>query len=70
MKIYIFYCSSQNFHPLGLFKNKQSKELNFPIFFYGQPWQFSKSFSYQQITQWELLHKFGDFSTNLFQTFF
>jgi hypothetical protein len=28
---------SQNFHPLSFFKDKQSKELNFPTLFYGQP---------------------------------
>ncbi len=60
---------SQNFHPLSFFKDKQSKELNFPTLFYGQPWQFFKTFSYQQIVQWELLHKFGDFSTNIFNLF-
>jgi hypothetical protein len=27
---------SQHFHPLGLFKDKNSKELNFPTLFYGQ----------------------------------
>jgi len=37
---------SQNFHLLSLFKDKHSKELNFPILFYGQPQQFSKGFSY------------------------
>jgi hypothetical protein len=40
---------SQNFHPLGLFKDKYSKELKFPTLFYGQPQQFFKSFPYQQI---------------------
>ncbi len=29
--------SSQNFHLLGLFKDKHSKELNFPTLFYEQP---------------------------------
>jgi hypothetical protein len=28
---------SQDFHPLGLFKNKHSKKLNFPTLLYGQP---------------------------------
>ncbi len=28
---------NQNFHPLGLFKDKHSKKLNFPTLFYGQP---------------------------------
>jgi hypothetical protein len=28
---------SQNFHPLGLFKDKHSKELKFSTLFYGQP---------------------------------
>jgi hypothetical protein len=28
--------SNQNFHPLGLFKDKHSKEQNFPTLFYKQ----------------------------------
>jgi len=32
--------------------------------FYDQPQQFLEGFSYQQIVQWELLHKSKDFSTN------
>ncbi len=61
---------SHNFHPLGLFKYKHSEKLNFQTLLYGQPQQFSKSFSYQQIAQWELFHKFGDFSTNISNLFF
>jgi len=56
---------NQNFHFLGLFKYKHSKELNIPTLFYGQPRQFFEGFSYQQITQWELFHKSGDFLTNI-----
>ncbi len=46
---------SQDFYPLGLFKDNQSKELNFPTLFYGHPQDLtiSKNLSYQQITQWE-----------------
>jgi hypothetical protein len=61
---------NQNFRPLGLFKNKHSKELNFPTLLYGQLLQFFEGFSYQQIAQWELLHKSGDFSTNISNLFF
>jgi hypothetical protein len=59
----------QDFHPLGLFKDKHSKELNFPTLFYGQPWQNFQGFSYQQIAQWESLQKFGIFQ-QIFLTFF
>jgi hypothetical protein len=42
------YCitSNQKFYPLGLFKNKHSKEQNFRMLFYGQPPQFFEGFSY------------------------
>jgi len=34
----IYYIApSQNFHPLDLCKDKDSKGLNFPTLFYGQP---------------------------------
>jgi hypothetical protein len=36
MKI-LYILLPQDFHPLGLFKDKHSKELNFPTLFYGQP---------------------------------
>jgi hypothetical protein len=32
-----FIAPSQNFHPLGLFKDKHSKNLKFPTLFYWQP---------------------------------
>jgi hypothetical protein len=35
--IIYFIAPSQKFHPLSLFKNKHSKELNFPTLFYMQP---------------------------------
>jgi len=35
--IIYFIAPSQDFHPLGLFKDKHSKELNFPTSLYGQP---------------------------------
>jgi hypothetical protein len=60
---------SQNFHPLCSFKNKHSNQLKFPTLFYEYPWQFSEGFSYQQIPQWELLHKSRDFSTNILNLF-
>jgi hypothetical protein len=45
----------QNFHPLGLFKDKHAKELKFSTLFYSQPQQNFEGFSYQQRIQWELL---------------
>jgi len=43
----IYYIApSQYFHPLGLFKSKHSKELNFSTLFYGQLQQFFEGFSY------------------------
>ncbi len=47
--IIYFIALSQNFQPLGLFKDKYYEELNFSTLFYGQPWQFYEGFSYQQI---------------------
>jgi hypothetical protein len=35
--IIYFIVPSQNFHLLGLFKNKNSKKLKFSTFFYKQP---------------------------------
>jgi hypothetical protein len=45
--IMYFIAPSQNFHPLGLFKDNISKIKKFPTLFYWQPRQFSKGFSYQ-----------------------
>jgi hypothetical protein len=58
--------SSQGFHPLSLFKNKHFEKRNFPTLLYGQLQQFHEGFSYQQIAQWELLHKFGVFFNKYF----
>jgi hypothetical protein len=57
---------SQNFHTLGLSKYQHSKELNFPTLLHGNPLNLTISFkkSYQQIAQWELLHKSKNLSTN------
>ncbi len=60
---------NQKFHLLSLFKTKHTKELNFPTLIYEQPRQFSEGFSYQQIAQWELIHKSKDFSTNILNLF-
>jgi hypothetical protein len=32
-----FIAPNQNFHPLGLFKDKHLEKLNFPTLLYGQP---------------------------------
>jgi hypothetical protein len=61
----MFYCPNKKIHLLGLLKNKHYEEINFPTLLYGQPQQFYEGFSYQQIIQWELLYKIGDFSTNI-----
>ncbi len=42
-----FISPSQHFHALGLFKDKHSKELNFPTLFYGQLQQRFEGFSCQ-----------------------
>jgi hypothetical protein len=55
-----FITPSQDFHPLGLFKDTNLKVLNFLTWFYRQP---------QQKIQWELLHKSRDFSTNILNLF-
>jgi len=39
-----FIVSNQNFHPLGLSKDKHSKELNFPTCFTGNFDNFFKAF--------------------------
>jgi hypothetical protein len=60
----IYYVApSQNFHLLGLLKNKHSEELNFPTLFHRQLRNFFEGFSY------ELLHKSKDFQ-QIFLTFF
>jgi hypothetical protein len=60
----IYYVApSQNFHLLGLLKNKHSEELNFPTLFHKQFRQFFEGFSY------ELLPKSRDFQ-QIFLTFF
>jgi hypothetical protein len=53
---------SQDFHPLGLFKNNHSEEFNFLTLFYGHPQSLTIFFklSYQQIAPWELFHKSQD----------
>jgi hypothetical protein len=63
--------SSQDFHPLGLFR-ESSRELNFLTLFYEHPQDLtiSKTLSYQQITQGELLHKSKNFSINISNLFF
>jgi hypothetical protein len=71
-KIIYSIVPSRYFHPLGLLKDNHLKELDFPILFYGHPQSLiiSKILSYQQIAQWELLHKSKDFSTNISNLFF
>jgi hypothetical protein len=39
------------------------------MLFYEQLGPFYEGFSYQQIIQWELVHKIGDFSTNILNLF-
>jgi hypothetical protein len=61
---------SQKFHLLVLFQYNHSKEINFQTLSYGQLWQVSKGFSYQQIVQWQLFHKSREFSNNMPNHFF
>jgi len=55
-----------------LFRDNHLEESNFPTLFYGHPQSLtiSKKLSYQQIAQWELLHKSIDFSINISNIFF
>ena len=61
----------EGYIPLGIFQDRYSEELSFPTLFYGQkrPDDVTKSFTYQKISRWEILHKDHDFAyhiTNLF----
>jgi hypothetical protein len=76
-KIYDFenlmsIASSQEYSPVGIFKDKNSEELNYPILFSGHPRdeKTTKNFSYHQIASWEILHKNHDFATNIQNIFF
>jgi hypothetical protein len=53
-----FVAHNQNFHLLGLIKDKHYEDLNLPTLFYGQPHQFYEGFSYQQIVHWEFFNKY------------
>jgi hypothetical protein len=66
-----FVALSQDYYPLGLFKDNFFEEFNFPTLFYGQPWNPTtyKNLTYQKIAQQEL-HKSSDFSTNIPNLFF
>ena len=61
----------QEYFPLGIFKNKYSEELNYPILFYGhlRDERFKK-LSYHEIANWEILHKSHDFDTNIQNIYF
>jgi hypothetical protein len=50
----------------GIFKDKNSEELNYLTLFYGhlQDEKISKNFSYHQIATWEILHNLY-FYTNI-----
>ena len=58
---------SEDYHPLGILKNKYSEELNFPTLFYGSPRHkiIYENFSCHAIAKWELLHKNLDFARNI-----
>ena len=62
----------QDYHPLGLFKDKYRRELNFPTLFFGNQHKSDiyEEFSYQQIAEWELLHMKHDFATHIPKLFF
>ena len=63
---------SQEYSPVGIFKDKHSEELNYPTLFYGYPREdmILKNFSYHKIATWEILHKKHDFATNIQNIFF
>jgi hypothetical protein len=63
---------SQEYSPIGIFKDKNSEELNYPTLFSGHPRdeKITKNFSYHQIASWEILHKNHDFATNIQNIFF
>jgi hypothetical protein len=63
---------SQEYSPLGIFKDKNSEELNYPTLFLGHPRdeKITKNFSYHQIASWEILYKNHDFATNIQNIFF
>ena len=57
---------SQEYSPLGIFKDKYSEELNYPTLFYSHPCdERFKKFSYNEIAGWKTLHKSHDFATNI-----
>jgi hypothetical protein len=63
---------SQEYSPVGIFKDKNSEELNYPTLFSRHPRdeKITKNFSYHQIASWEILHKNHDFATNIQNIFF
>ena len=58
--------------PLGIFKDKFAKEMNFPTLFYGypRPTDITERFSYHKIVRWEMQHSSGDFSCHITNLFF
>jgi hypothetical protein len=68
----IFIALSQEYSLVGIFKDKNSEELNYPTLFSGHPRdeKITKNFSYHQIASWEILHKNHDFATNIQSIFF
>ena len=63
---------SENYHLIGIFKNKYSEELNFPTLFYKYPQnqKIYDNFSYHDVVKWELLYKNHDFARNIQNIFF
>ena len=63
---------SEDYHPISIFKDKYSEELNFPTLFYGYPRNqniYDKFFQHA-IAKWEFLHKNHDFAQNIQNIFF
>lgn len=62
---------SEAYRLLGIFKDKSSKEMSFPMLFYGKKRanKVTKKFTYHYIVQWEVLrqdHVFAYHTTNMF----
>jgi hypothetical protein len=63
---------SKGFKPLSIFQDVYSEEMNFPTLFYGfpRPEEITKTFTYQKIAKWELMHKDRDFANHISNIFF
>jgi hypothetical protein len=63
---------SQDYKPLGLFQDQNSEECNYPTLFFwmSQKPSILTKFRYQDISQWELMHKDQRFVKHILNFFF